>query len=229
MYEKTLENLTKAILNYDGKDAARWAKEAVQQNIDPIKAIDAMTAAIKQIGDGFGSGELYLPDLVGGADAMAAAVPIIEQEMKRRGVNAQSSGTVVIGTVYGDIHTIGKTLVATLLSAEGFTVHDLGINVSAANFEDAVKEYKPDIVAMSALLTTTAAEQRKVIELLVKDGLRGDVKIMVGGAPITQQFANEIGADGYASTAPEATKLARQLTQEIRSITDGPKGIHAIL
>jgi corrinoid protein of di/trimethylamine methyltransferase len=212
MDEKILENLTKAILDYDGKEAIKWAKEGVQKGISPVKAIDAMTLAIKQIGDGFGSGELYLPDLVGGADAMAAALPIIEAELKRQGVTADTLGTVVIGTVYGDIHTIGKTLVATLLSAEGFTVHDLGINVSAANFKDAVKEYKPDILAMSALLTTTAAEQRKVIELLAKEGLRKSVKIMVGGAPITQQFANDIGADGYASTAPEATKLARQLT-----------------
>ena len=167
-----------------------------------------MTAAIKQVGDGFGKGELWLPDLVGAADAMTSATPIIEEEIKRRGITRESLGTIVIGTVYGDIHTIGKTMVATLLTAEGFVVNDLGINVTSERFVEGIKKYKADILAMSALMTVTAPEQRKVIETLKKEGLRDKVKIMVGGGAITQEFANSIGADGYDPTAPGAVKLA---------------------
>jgi len=120
-------------------------------------------------------------------------------------------GIIVIGTVYGDIHTIGKTMVATLLIAEGFIVNDLGINVTSEHFVEGIKKYKADILAMSALMTTTAPEQRKVIETLKKDGLRDRVKIMIGGGAITQEFTNSIGADGYDPTAPGAVKLARRL------------------
>jgi len=142
---------------------------------------------------------------------MSAATPIIEEEIKRVGAKKESVGSVVIGTVYGDIHSIGKTMVATLLSAEGFSVHDLGINVAAEGFVEAVKKYKADILAMSALMTTTAPEQRKVTETLREEGLSDRVKIMVGGAAVTQEFAYSIGADGYAPTAPGAVKLARSL------------------
>jgi methylmalonyl-CoA mutase cobalamin-binding domain/chain len=170
-----------------------------------------MTVAIRQIGDGFGKGELWLPDLVGAAAAMTAATPIIEEEINRVGATRESLGIVVIGTVYGDIHTIGKTMVATLLTANGFAVNDLGINVTAESFVQGVNEHKADILAMSALMTTTAPEQRKVIGALKKEGIRDTVKIMVGGGAITQEFADSIGADGYDPTAPGAVELARRL------------------
>ena len=210
----TLENLKKAIMEYDSKGAATWARKAVEEGIDPIKALDVMTVAIRQVGDGFGSGELWLPDLIGAADAVSAATPIIEEEIKRIGIKIESLGTVVIGTVYGDIHTIGKTMVATLLTADGFQVYDVGINVTGQKFLEAVKKYKPDILAMSALMTMTALEQKKVIETLKKEGLRGKVKVMVGGGAITQEFADSIGADGYGPTAPAAAKLARKLVEK---------------
>jgi len=209
--DEILDNLRKAITKYDGEGAADWARKAVQEKIDPIKALDVMTVAIRQIGDGFGKGELWLPDLVGAAAAMTAATPIIEEEIRRVGARRESVGTVVIGTVYGDIHTIGKTMVSTLLTADGFAVNDLGINVTAESFVAATNEHKADILAMSALMTTTAPEQRKVIETLKKEGLRDKVKIMVGGGAITQEFADSIGADGYDPTAPGAAKLARTL------------------
>jgi methanogenic corrinoid protein MtbC1 len=211
MSAEILENLKKAITGYDREGAADWARKAVQERIDPIKALDIMTVAIRQIGDGFGKGDLWLPDLVGAAAAMTAATPIIEEEIKRVGARRESLGTVVIGTVYGDIHTIGKTMVATLLTADGFAVNDLGINVTAQSFVTGINEYKADILAMSALMTTTAPEQRKVIEALKKEGLRDNVKIMVGGGAITQEFADSIGADGYDPTAPGAVELARRL------------------
>jgi methanogenic corrinoid protein MtbC1 len=211
MSAEILENLKKAITGYDREGAADWARKAVQERIDPIKALDTMTVAIRQIGDGFGKGDLWLPDLVGAAAAMTAATPIIEEEIKRVGARRESLGTVVIGTVYGDIHTIGKTMVATLLTADGFAVNDLGINVTAQSFVTGINEYKADILAMSALMTTTAPEQRKVIEALKKEGIRDTVKIMVGGGAITQEFADSIGADGYDPTAPGAVELARRL------------------
>ena len=211
MSTEVLENLKKAITEYDTQGAADWARKAVQEKIDPIKALDTMTVAIRQIGDDFGKGELWLPDLVGAAAAMTSATPIIEEEIKRVGATRKSLGTVIIGTVYGDIHTIGKTMVATLLTASGFTVNDLGINVTAQSFVQGISEYKADILAMSALMTTTAPEQRKVIEALKKEGIRDMVRIMVGGGAITQEFADSIGADGYDPTAPGAVELARRL------------------
>ena len=208
---EVLENLKKAIVEYDGEGAAHFAKKAVQEQIDPIEALDVMTVAIRQVGDGFGKGELWLPELVGAAAAMTAAAPIIEEEIKRIGSRRESLGTVVIGTVWGDIHTIGKTMVGTLLTADGFIVKDLGTNVSAEGFITGIKRYNADILAMSALMTTTAPEQRKAMETLIKQGFRDKVKIMVGGGAITQEFADSIGADGYDPTAPGAVKLARRL------------------
>jgi len=179
--------------------------------MDPVKATDALITAIREVGNAFGRGELWLPDLMGAAEAMQSAMPILEEEITKKGLKRESLGTVVIGTVYGDIHNIGKAMVSTLLTADGFTVHDLGINITAENFVEGIKKYNADILAMSSLMTTTAPEQRKVIETLKKESLRDRVKIMVGGGAITQQFADSIGADGYEPTAPGAVKLARRL------------------
>jgi len=205
------QNLKKAIIEYDTERAASLAKEVMEKKIDPMKALDAMTEGIRQVGDGFGRGELWLPDLVGAADAMSSAMPIIEEEIKRTGAKRVSLGTVIAGTVFGDIHSIGKTMVCTLLTAEGFEVHDLGVNIKAEEFLEATKKYNADILAMSALMTMTAPEQKKVIEYLKKEGLRVKVKIMVGGGAITEEFAKDVGADGYDPTAPGAVKLARRL------------------
>jgi methanogenic corrinoid protein MtbC1 len=173
-----------------------------------------MITTIRKVGDEFGEGKLWLPDLVGAASAMQSAMSIIEEEIKRRGVKRESLGTVVIGTVYGDIHDIGKNMVATFLLAEGFKVYDLGVDVNAEEFIKAIKKYNADILAMSALMTTTAPEQKKVIEMLRKENLREKVKVIVGGAAITEEFAREIGADGYAPTAIQAAKLAKKLIRK---------------
>ncbi len=211
MANAVLEKLKRAILDYDPDASAESARQAIEAGIAPTEILAVMTDAIREIGEGFNKGDLFLPDLVGGADAMGAATPIVDEEIRRIGAHAESAGTVVIGTVFGDIHTIGKTMVATLLQAEGFKVHDVGINVTAEQFVDSVRKLKPDILAMSALMTMTAPEQRKVIETLKAEGLRDDVKIMVGGGALTQEFADTIGADGYDPTAPGAAKLARKL------------------
>jgi len=208
---ETLENLKRAVVEYDTEAAASWARKIVEEKVDPIKALDALTETIKQVGDRFGRGELWLPDLVGAADAMQAAMPIIEEELKRTGAKRETLGTVVAGTVFGDIHSIGKSMVCTLLTAGGFEVHDLGVNIKAEEFLEAMEKYQADILAMSALLTTTAAEQKKVIDALKEKGIRKKVKVMVGGGAITADFAESIGADGYDPTAPGAVELARRL------------------
>jgi len=208
---ETLENLKRAVVEYDTEAAASWAKKVVEEKVDPIKALDALTETIKQVGDRFGRDELWLPDLVGAADAMKAAMPIIEEELKRTGAKRETLGTVVAGTVFGDIHSIGKSMVCTLLVAGGFEVHDLGVNIKAEEFLEAVDKYQADILAMSALLTMTAAEQKKVIDTLKEKGIREKVKVMVGGGAITAEFAESIGADGYDPTAPGAVELARRL------------------
>ncbi len=213
MSKDIFQNLKKAIIEYESERAASLAKEVMEKKIDPMKALDAMTEGIRQVGDGFGRGELWLPDLAGAADAMSSAMPIIEEEIKRSGAKRVSLGTVIVGTVFGDIHSIGKTMVCTLLTAEGFEVHDLGVNIKAEEFLEATKKYNADILAMSALMTMTASEQKKVIEYLKKEGLRNKIKIMVGGGAITEEFAKDVGADGYDPTAPGAVKLARRLTE----------------
>jgi methanogenic corrinoid protein MtbC1 len=211
MEAEILGNLKKAVLEYDSKGAINWAKKAVEEKVDPIKALDALTEAIRKIGDGFGRGELWLPDLVGGGEVMSVATPILEEEIKRRGMKKVTLGTVVIGTVLGDIHNIGKIMVSTFLTAEGFDVYDLGVNISAEAFMEAIEKYNPNILAMSALMTTTAPEQRKVVNALKEKGIRDKIKVMVGGGGITAEFAENIGADGYEPTAPEGAKLARRL------------------
>jgi len=206
-----LENLRRVVLEYDSEGAASWASKAVEEKIDPIKALDALTKAIREVGNGFDKGELYLPELVAAADAMKSATPAIEEEIKRRGTNRESAGIVVMGTVFGDVHNIGKTMVCTLLTADGFEVIDLGVDVEAGRFVEAVKEHKADILGMSALLTPFVAEQRKVIDAIKEAGIRDKVKIMVGGGAIDEAHAKRVGADGYDSTAPGTVKLARRL------------------
>ena len=206
-----LEELRKAVLDYDPEGAANCAKKAMSENMEPLEALDALTQAIRDVGDRFGKGELWLPDLVGAADAMQAATPIIEEELERTGAKRTSLGVVVLGTVFGDIHNIGKDMVGTLLTAAGFDVKNLGVDVRADEFMEAIMRYKADILAMSALLTTTAPEQRKVIEMLKAEKMRDKVKVMVGGGSITHEFARNIGADGYEPTAPGAVDLALKL------------------
>jgi corrinoid protein of di/trimethylamine methyltransferase len=206
-----LDNLRKAVFDYNNDLAFQSAKKAVEKGIDPIEAMHVMTGAIREIGDAFGKGELWLPDLVGASDAMQSATPVLEEEMKRKGTHRESLGTVVAGTVFGDIHSIGKTMVATLLTAAGFHVEDIGVNVKSEEFLKAIKKHDADLLAMSALMTTTMTEQEKVIESLKKEGIREKVKVMVGGAAVNDEFAESIGADGYDPTAPGAVEMAKKL------------------
>lgn len=206
-----LEDLKKSVTEYDVEKAVALARQATVTGIDPLKAAEVLIEGVTEVGDSFGRGELFIPDLVGAGEVMQSTMPILEEEIKKRGKERPTLGNVVIGTVFGDIHTIGKDMVATFLIATGFRVYDIGTNVTAEQFVDAIKKYKADILAMSALLTTTTYEQGKVIEVLKAQGIREKVKIMVGGGAVTEDLAVSIGADGYESTAPRAAVLAKKL------------------
>jgi corrinoid protein of di/trimethylamine methyltransferase len=163
------------------------------------------------VGDRYESGEYFIPDLVMAAEAMKAAMAIFEPELAARQQQRQVLGTVVIGTVEGDIHEIGKSLVATMLGAAGFDVHDLGVDVTTAQFIKEVQETQANVVGLSALLTTTMMNQEAVIEGLKEAGIRDRVKVVIGGAPASPEWAKTIGADGYAENANEAVAVVRQL------------------
>ena len=205
------ESLAKSVASYDPAGAGAAAQTIVDDGLDPVLGLDAISGAMQVVGDGYSSGDLWLPDLVAAADASQAAMPILEAEIKRRGEESKSLGTVVLGTVKGDIHTIGKSMFGVLLIAAGFRVVDIGADVPVGNFVKAVEENDADILALSALLTTTAPQQGKVIEALKEAGLRDGVKIMVGGGAITPEFSEQIGADGYGGTAPSAVDLAKEM------------------
>jgi corrinoid protein of di/trimethylamine methyltransferase len=211
--EAIVHDLKKAIYEYNGELAFKSAQKAIKKKLDPLIGLNAMTEAIRDIGDSFGRGELWLPDLVGASDAMQSAIPVFDEELKKTGAQRKSLGVIVIGTVFGDIHSIGKTMVATLLTAAGFQVVDLGVNVKAEQFIHAIKNQNADMLAMSALMTTTCSEQEKVIAELKKEKIKESVKVMVGGAAVTEEFAENIGADGYDPTAPGAVFMAKKLLE----------------
>jgi 5-methyltetrahydrofolate--homocysteine methyltransferase len=211
MTERTLTDMAKAVQEYDGDEVADLAQRALDEGTEPGVILDTLTTCIREVGDAFGAGDLFLPELVGAADAMEAAMPIVEDALKAQGGSRSSAGKVVAGTVAGDIHNIGKSIFCTLLVADGYEVIDLGIDVKVEEFMDAVEEQKPDVVAMSALLTITAQEQQNVIAALASSGLREGLKVIVGGGAISQRFADTIGADGYSATAPGGVSLVRDL------------------
>jgi corrinoid protein of di/trimethylamine methyltransferase len=211
MSTELYDKLTQSVIEGEPDDAEEIAKQALEQGLDPLTCInEGLTKGIQRVGELFASGEYFLPELIIGAEAMKRALAVLEPAM----VGDQSRevvGTVVLGTVEGDMHEIGKTLVGTMLIANGFKVIDLGVDLSADKFISAVKENNADIVGASALLTTTMLQQKKLIEALDAEGLSGQVKVMVGGAPVTESFAAEIGADGYAEDAISAVDLAFRL------------------
>lgn len=212
MSKELFEAMAQSIIEGEDEDAVRLAQQAVEQGIDPLEVINrGYVAGLDEVGEQYSRGEMFLPDLVLAAEAMKAAMAVLEPELTRRGEARQMLGTVVIGTVEGDIHDIGKTLVATMLSANGFKVYDMGVNVPIQKFIDKINEVDANLVGLSALLTTTMVKQRAMIETLQEAGLRGKVKVMVGGAPVTRSWADEIGADGFSEDAIGAVAVAKQL------------------
>jgi len=219
MTEPLFPAMRQAIIDGDPARATQLAEEALAAGVAPLAAIEeGFVPGLSWVGEQFGAGELYLPDMMLAARAMQQAVAVLEPEMQRQATARAVVGRVVIGTVKGDIHEIGKNLVGMMLATSGFEVHDLGVDVAPERFVEAAREHNADIVGVSALLTTTMAAQRTVVEALAAAGLRPGVKVMVGGAPASQQWATEIGADGYSEDAIGAVALARQ----VLGVADAP-------
>jgi corrinoid protein of di/trimethylamine methyltransferase len=212
MSEELYKQMAQAVIEGDDEEAEALAQRALEQGVEPLEAINkGYTAGMDVVGELFSSGEYFLPDLILGGEAMKAALAVLEPALKAAGQEREVLGRVVLGTVKGDIHEIGKSLVGTMLSANGFEVYDLGIDIESEEFVAKAREYSADIVALSALLTTTMLQQRDVIEHLAEAGLRERVKVMVGGSPVTQGWADQIGADGFAENAANAVVAAKRL------------------
>ncbi|MFW6449242.1 MAG: corrinoid protein, partial [Halobacteriota archaeon] len=208
-----LADLQQAIIDLEDDRVEALTLEAIDEGIDPLSILqDGLTAGIKAVGDMFGRGEIFLPQLAMAAECMKAGVQHVDPLLAELDVaDGDTGGSVVIGTVDEDIHNIGKNILVTMLKANGFDVVDLGVEVPNETFIEAVREHEPDILGMSALMTMTMDHQAEVIELLEEHGLRDEVLVMVGGAPTSEEWCHEIGADGYGDNADAAVKRAKEL------------------
>jgi corrinoid protein of di/trimethylamine methyltransferase len=207
-----LSRLKESVIDGAPEQASMLTISLLEEGANPLVIIDqALVPGIQFTGEQFSCGEMFLPDLMLASEAMQVSMKLCSPELYRRGLQRQTLGRVVIGTVFGDIHEIGKNLVGTLLSANGFEVFDLGVNVPIEIFVQKAQEFEADIVGVSALLTTTMDSQRKVVEAIEQAHLRPKVKIICGGAPVTEGWAKEINADGYSEDAVGAVALAKRL------------------
>jgi len=212
MSEELYKEMAQCIIDGVSDISAELARKSIELNMHPLDAITkGFVIGVNYIGDQFGKGEAFLPELVMAGEAMKAAVAVLEPELLKLGEAREMMGKVVLATVEGDIHEIGKTLVGTMLSASGFEVVDLGVDQPADKIIGKALEIDAQIIGMSALLTTTMVRQREVIEELDKEGLRPRIKVMVGGAPITRDWVEKIKADGYSEDAIGAVKIAKDL------------------
>jgi 5-methyltetrahydrofolate--homocysteine methyltransferase len=206
-----LTDLTEAVIAGQKARAVALVNEGLGQGAEPMTLFDALSKGITVVGERYQSGEYFIPDLVLGANAMKAGAELIGGEVSRRQIVRKALGKLVIGTVKTDLHDIGKNLVALLFQVGGFEVVDLGVDVPVQRFVDAVRAERPDIVGLSTLLTVGMQMQVETLKALSQAGLRQGVIVLVGGAPLNQRSAEEIGADGYASNAVAAVALAKRL------------------
>jgi len=208
--EDIIARAKEAITEFDDEIAAEVAEEALVAGIDPVELIEkGFTVGMKEVGEKFDQGILFLPHMLAAAEAMNAGLEVIKPEMEKRKSQTKNLGIVVIGTIEGDIHSIGKDIVASLLSIAGFKVVDLGRDVPIKTFVEKAKELKPQIIASSALMTTTMVNQIQIEEQLKEAGIRDKLKTMVGGAPVTQAWADKIGADIYGESANDAVSKVK--------------------
>ncbi|MCJ7644449.1 MAG: corrinoid protein [Candidatus Aminicenantes bacterium] len=211
--EELFNDIRKAIVDGDKPRAQELAREAVRSGVDLNEVIDrGYVPGIQAVGELWEKGEYFLPELITSAECMKVAMDILQPEMAKANIKSRSLGKVVIGTVEGDIHDIGKNLVASMLQANGFEVFDLGADVKLDRFIEKAEAEKADIICLSALLTTTMLNQKRFIEMLRQKNLYGKYKVLVGGAPATRKWADDIGAQGYAENAALAVKAAKAVT-----------------
>jgi corrinoid protein of di/trimethylamine methyltransferase len=208
-----LTEITRSLVECEAPEmVAELSQRALEGGEEPLTIINqGLVPGMEIVGDKFQSGEYFLPQMVIAANATQQAMGLLQPELIARQQSVEVPGVFVIGSVQGDIHEIGKSLVATMMLASGFMVYDLGIDVAPETFVEKIQETNADLVGLSALLTTTMAAQRDVLEALQEAGIRDRVKVMVGGAPVTQEWAESIGADGYAEDVVGAVELAKQL------------------
>jgi len=209
--EETLGRLSAAVKDGNVDEARSLAEKGVKAGYDPLRLLDGVTSALKEIGDRFGKGEMFLTELMFCAEAAKAAMAVLTEEIERLKKEVRYKGRVLIGTVAGDIHDIGKSLVAAMLTAEGFEVVDLGVDVPDDTFVEKVRELKPDVLGMSALVSYTMFKFGDVVEALKKAGLRNKVKVAVGGAFVDQEWADKSGADAFGSDAVDAIAKVKAL------------------
>ena len=208
--EAIIAKAKNAITDFDEELAAEVAAEALAAGVDPVELIEkGFTAGMMEVGEQFEQGTLFLPHVLAAAEAMNAGIEVMKPEMEKRKSQTKNLGTVVIGTIEGDIHSIGKDIVASMLNIAGFKVVDLGRDVPIKTFVEKAKELKPQIVASSALMTTTMINQIQIEEQLKEAGIRGQIKTMVGGAPVTQDWADKIGADLYGESATDVVSKVK--------------------
>jgi corrinoid protein of di/trimethylamine methyltransferase len=212
MNDQLLNALAHAVISGEPEQAALLARQALDAGAEPLAVVEnTLSPAMDEVGRRYEEGDYFIPDLVLAGEAMKAAMAVLGPALAERRQARAALGTVVIGTVAGDIHEIGKSLVATMLEAAGFVVHDLGVDVPAETFVAKAREVDADVVGLSALLTTTMRNQQVVIEALKEAGLRDRLKVIIGGAPASPEWAARIGADAYAEHASEAVEVLRAL------------------
>ena len=210
--DELLRSMNDAIVAGDKAAAVALAADAVRSGADLLEVIEkGYVPGLQKVGELWEQGDYFLPELISSAEAMKAAMAVLEPELDRKKIEARTGGKVVIGTVEGDIHDIGKNLVASMLQAGGFEVFDLGADVKLERFVEKAEAVGAQIICLSALLTTTMTNQKRLIGLLRDRGLRDKYKVLVGGAPASLKWADEIGADGYAENAVAAVKLVRTI------------------
>lgn len=212
MKKELFASMSQSIIDGNSKLSAELAEQSISSGIDPLEAItQGFVVGVKHIGEEFSCGNAFIPELVVAGAAMKSAMEVLEPEISKRGKVQETQGVIVLGTIEGDIHDIGKNLVGTMMSAYGFKVFDMGIDVPAVEMIVKAKEVKADIIAVSALLTTTMMQQKKVVDYLVDEGIRNEYKVLVGGAAVDETWVTEIGADGYGEDAIQAVETAKKL------------------
>jgi 5-methyltetrahydrofolate--homocysteine methyltransferase len=210
--DEQLQTIFNAILEGDKAGTEAGVQAALASGLDPAAILsDGMIAAMHEVGQRFECGDYFVPEMLVAARAMQAGLALLKPQLKE--ANIKSAGKVVIGTVKGDLHDIGKNLVGMMLEGAGFEIYDLGTDVTPEKFVSAVQSFQPELLGMSALLTTTMPNMKGTVEALKAAGLRDQVKVIVGGAPLTDAYAQQIGADGYAPDASRAVALAKALIQ----------------